>query len=164
MFNQLRLELEKEFKCKFKIIERDGFIELICNDKTIEDNEELLDLILGIASKYLNEEQRFNLAIVYDYLNEIPSMSMEVDKIVETTILNEFNIEFNKINYSYRTTNEKSYLQYNTVQFDINNCNTFKKIKNIKERVTNFILGEENQVTYDLKNQTSYQLNTSYAL
>ena len=68
---KLTQELERIYKCKFKIIKRDGFIEILHNDMRIKNREEICSKILKNAEKYLSEDEMFDVAIVYDYCNEI---------------------------------------------------------------------------------------------
>lgn len=154
MFDKFGLDLEEIYKCKFKIVERDGFIEIICNDKDIEDNEDATEVILKVASKYLNEEQLYDVAITYDYLNEIPTVNIQADKIIETTkILNEDDVKLNKISYSYKINNVES-----PIQSDCKRVGGFEKSEHIIEKVIKLILGEEKQSSYDEK-QSTYDLD-----
>lgn len=82
MLNEMSLELEKVFNCKFEVKESDGIIEVICSDKYITKNEETLDKVLDIASKYLEEDRLWDIGLVYDYLNEIPSVECELEKAI----------------------------------------------------------------------------------
>ncbi|EGT2192203.1 hypothetical protein GM168_10310 [Clostridium perfringens] len=83
MLNKMRLELEEKFNCKFKIKESNELIEILCNDKKIEDNNEALDEIIKIAAKYLDEERLWDIGVAYDYLNEIPSIKKQIETSVE---------------------------------------------------------------------------------
>ena len=68
---KLTHELVEIYKCKFKIIKHDGFIEILHNDMRIKYNKKIYLEILKNAEKYLSENEMFDVAIVYDYCNEI---------------------------------------------------------------------------------------------
>lgn len=79
MLEQMCAELESKFRCRFKIKDTEGLIEIVCNDRDIEDNEEAIEEIIEIGSKYLEESRLWDIGVVYDYLGELPCK--EISKV-----------------------------------------------------------------------------------
>lgn len=148
MFNKFELELEKKYRYKFKVIKKDGLIEIICDNKEFESDENKIDEILEIASKYLSEDDLWNIGIVYDYLDEIKNKCMQIDSFFESTReLKELqSYEIGKVKYSYNYTGKEKRLK-----------NSRKILGGVK-RFTSLIEKAIDLTISDNK-ETKYQLN-----
>ncbi|MDK0751004.1 hypothetical protein QTI77_14610 [Clostridium perfringens] len=145
MFNKFELELEKKYKCNFKVTKVDELIEIICDNKEIESDEEKIDEILEIASKYLSEEDLWNIGIVYDYLGEIKEERIQIDAIFESSreILELKALELGKVKFSYNLKMEEKKLG--------NERNIFKKVIGFKgfiEKAFDLVLNDHREEKY----------------
>ena len=105
MLEQMCAELENKFMCRFKIKDVEGLIEIVCNDRSIEDNEEAMEEILKIGAKYLDDNRLWDIGVVYDYLGELPCK--EVAKV--------FSQEKSMMTSCYTNITIKNYLKNLTI-------------------------------------------------
>lgn len=93
-------KLSKIYKGNFAVKECSGMIEILYNNKGLKkklrSNEELFDEIIKICSDYFDAEEMWNLAISYDYLNEIPKLISNQERIAYKKYPRENRIKINK--------------------------------------------------------------------
>jgi hypothetical protein len=125
MFKNIETELKTIYKdSDFKVVEQNSNIEIFYNDEKLQDNEQFIDKVFEVCKKYLEEEDLWRIAVLYDYLRELPKSNYELVK--ETISISEIATLSSSIKYHSQLQFEKNFF-FNTQQTE----NSIKKSKNI---------------------------------
>lgn len=127
MFENIETELKTIYTdSDFKVVEQNDNIEVFYNDENLQDNEQFIDKVFEVCEKYLKEDDLWRIAVLYDYLKELPTSNYELVK--ETVSISEPKTLSSNIKYLSQLQFEKNSF-FNTQQIG----NSEKRSKSILE-------------------------------
>lgn len=154
-------EILKKLKIRYKdtkfCITNDGSLNtIIYDDALLEEDEEFFDFVYELVDKYLEDEDKMNFAIVYDYLDEIDisSCNIEKEKYIDKAFFTK--IEYNEKNKASSIFNEDFESALKNIRAINNNIkinNDLKLQKNI-----NYLQEEIRRACIDIQSINSTEI------